>query len=402
MKFNIIILSFLLSLAIPTFAQNQPTNIITGPMIGQIQPTKAVIWLHAQKPTDFRIRFRPIKNNAFWIGAFGSTQPEKNNSTKITLNLPYPNTEYEYQIYAQTKNAKMLSGTFKSPPNTNKPTTFKLAITSGMKHLDDQSSWITLQNQKPDLHLIIGNSIYPKKSDTNTIWQHHLKYRQSKQFAKVLKNIPTYAVWDSNDFGPKLADTNFKGKQKALSTFTQIFANPYAGTTKTPGLFHTFDYGDIQFFMLDTRYHRTSSKIKNKRILGDDQFNWLISELKKSKAKFKIIAMGSALKANKKDGWALYRSQRKKLFHQIMTNKISGVIFISGNTKTSDIQTHRTPNGYKLTEVISSGITRSKQKSFATIQFDTNKNNPTATIKLHFANKRLNQETTLILSDLKF
>ncbi len=388
----------------PSPAHAQKNIKIIGPISGHLTHNSANIWLYTPQTTELLIRYYPANSLDHQTAPFKIDHATKN--FKLHLIGLKPNTPYKYLITSKNTKKTLATGAFKTPPPPNSPTQFKLAVTSCMKKGDGQQGWVALLKQHPDVHLMIGDSTYADTTDYPTIWQHHLIYRQVPEFAKVLAHVSTYAVWDDHDYGPNNSDGTSLGKANSLRAFKELFPNPKMGTQKTPGVFHTFSRGDVQFFMLDIRYHRSPDKAKNnakKRMLGDGQYQWLKTELLKSKAKFKIIAMGSTLQASKADGWRIYSFARKRLFELITKHHISGVIFLSGDIHKSIIQTHRPKikNAYPLTEVISSGITRSKEKSFATLAFDTTQEDPTVTIKIIHGNQKIIKKKILKLSELQ-
>jgi len=65
-----------------------------------------------------------------------------------------------------------------------------------------QRSWNLLLEEKPDLHLTVGDTHYADTTNPTVQLEHHLKYRKEKEFAKVLQQVPTYAIWDDHDYGP--------------------------------------------------------------------------------------------------------------------------------------------------------------------------------------------------------
>ena len=60
------------------------------------------------------------------------------------------------------------------------------------------------------------------------------------------------------------------------------------------GITGLFQWSDVDFFLMDNRYHRTSNNnfTVDRQILGKDQIDWLINALTFSQATFKFIAMG--------------------------------------------------------------------------------------------------------------
>jgi len=219
-------------------------------------------------------------------------------------------------------------------------------------------------------------------------------------FANLLRTTPTYAMWDDHDYGPNNSDGTAAGKEDSLRAFGEVWALPPLGTTDTPGVFYRFQWGDVEFFMLDGRYHRSPDKAPNddaKRMLGDEQFAWLVEGLKQSTATFKVLASGSTLQASGADGWRLYDFARNRLYGAIMDNAIDGVMYLSGDVHASYIEVHET-GGYPLVEVISSGIANGATHSFATLSFDTATADPTVRVRIIYGDGSVPEDRSFGLS----
>jgi alkaline phosphatase D len=274
-----------------------------------------------------------------------------------------------------------------------------------MKFDQPQGSWKHVLAEKPQLHLTVGDTHYADTTNPTTQWEHHLRYRRMPEFAAVLRNIPTYSMWDDHDYGPNNSDRTAKGKENSLAGWNQFWGNPAAGTATTPGAFYKFSWGEVDFFMVDGRYHRSPDKAPDddkKRMLGDAQFAWLIAGLKSSKAKFKIIASGSTLNHSKADGWRIYTFARHRFFDAIKEHRIPGVVYMSGDIHRSLVWEHHESKrvGYPVVEVISSGVANSKTLSFATIDFDTTAEDPTMRVRVILGNRRVETDRTWKLSQL--
>ena len=274
-----------------------------------------------------------------------------------------------------------------------------------MKIGNPQASWYLLLAQQPDLHLTVGDTHYADTTDPTVQLKHHVAYRRQKEFATVLRNIPTYAIWDDHDYGPNNSDGTAKGKELSLAGWKQAWPNPETGTPCTPGAFFKFSYGEVDFFMVDSRYHRSPDKDPDdnkKRMLGDAQFEWLLQGLKKSKAHFKVIVSGSTLNHSKSDGWRIYTFSRHRLFNALKEHQIEGVMYMSGDIHNSLVWEHHDSKqvGYPLVEVISSGITNSKNLSFATVDFDTTRQDPIVRVRIIYGDGTIRTDRTWKLSEL--
>lgn len=409
MKFSLLILLTTLLLIRTGLLCASPEGT-AGPLIGNVTPNSATVWLFSAQGTrceafvspdpqtlfDTRVPFTPVNNPA---GKFEGTMHF------ATLRELRPDTIYHYGVRVDGKTAETLKGSFRTPPPPGTPHKLRMVLTSCMKHGQPQGSWSLVRSEKPHLHLTVGDTQYSDTTDPSVQWQHHLRYRQVPEFAAVIRNIPTLAMWDDHDYGPNNSDGTATGKERSLAGWKQFWANPAAGTDRTPGAFFSFNWGEVEFFVVDGRYHRSPDNAPDdakKRMLGDAQFNWLLEGLKTSKAKFKVIASGSTLNHSKSDGWRIYTFARHRLFDAIRTNRIDGVVYMSGDIHNSLVWQHPESDrvGYPLVEVISSGVANSKNLSFASIDFDTTVNDPSMRVRIIMGNRSTPVDRTWKLSQI--
>ena len=393
-----------------SFAQAIPD--IAGPITGDVRANEVTLWMYAPAKSKCTFSYRAEgsskKNNKTAKLNALSNQAAKvpGQIFKSTMNGLSPDTRYQYEVSINGKADPNWKGSFKTAPLAGTPTAFRLAITSCMKIGRPQGSWNILLEEQPDLHLTVGDTHYADTTNPTVQLEHHLTYRREKEFAKVLQQVPTYAIWDDHDFGPNDSDGTAKGKEFSLAGWKQAWPNPPSGTSDTPGAFFKFSRGDVDFFVVDGRYHRSPSRSLDddkKRMLGDAQFAWLLEGLKNSKAKFKIIASGSVLDHSKSDGWRIFTFSRHRLFDAIKKEKISGVMYIGGDIHKSLVWQHHESDrvGYPMIEIISSGVTNGKDLSFATIDFDTTVDDPTARVRIIYGRgEKINTDKTWKLSQL--
>jgi alkaline phosphatase D len=382
----------------------------TGPLVGNLTPSTATLWIFMPVGVKGEITATPSAANA--LAATGTFAPVENlagkaqgTPAKVTLTELTPDTLYKYSLKIDGKESGELKGSFRTPPARGNPHKFRMVLTSCMKFGQPQDSWNLVLANKPDLHLTIGDTHYADTTDPSIQWAHHLRYRRVPQYAALLRSVPTYSMWDDHDYGPNDSDRTAKGKEKSLAGWTQFWANPGAGTKETPGSFYKFSWGEVDFFMVDGRYHRSPDKApddKQKRMLGDAQFSWLLDGLKSSNAKFKVIASGSTLNHSKADGWRIYTFARHRFLDAIREHTIPGVVYMSGDIHRSLVWEHHESKrvGYPFVEVISSGVANSKTLSFATVDFDTTAEDPTMRVRVIMGDKKVETDRTWKLSQL--
>lgn len=382
----------------------------TGPLVGNVTPTTAALWMFLPLGAKCEISCFPNAANATVVkGTFSPVEnlagKAQGTPAKVTVAGLLPDTEYGFAVQIDGEDAGDLGGSFRTPPAPGTANKFRMVLTSCMKFGQPLTSWDLVLAEKPNLHLTVGDTHYADTTDPSIQWAHHLRYRRLPQYAAVLRNIPTYAMWDDHDYGPNDSDRTATGKERSLAGWSQFWANPAAGTAETPGAFYKFSWGEADFFMVDGRYHRSPDKAPDddkKRMLGDAQFSWLIDGLKSSKAKFKVIASGSTLNHSKPDGWRIYTFARHRFFDAIKKHRIPGVVYMSGDIHRSLVWEHHesTRVGYPLVEVISSGVANSKTLSFATVDFDTTAEDPTMRVRVILGDKKVEADRTWKLSQL--
>lgn len=389
------------------------TREIAGPLTGDVRANQVTLWMYAPIKSKCTFSYR-VEGSSKADAKTGELTALSNQAAKVpgqilksTVVGLSPDTRYQYQVTIDGKADPSWKGSFKTAPLEGTPNAFRMAITSCMHIKRAQRSWNLLLAEQPDLHLTVGDTHYADTTDPTIQLQHHVAYRRKKEFANVLRQVPTYAIWDDHDYGPNNSDGTAEGKEFSLAGWKQAWPNPASGTPDTPGAFFKFSRGDVEFFVVDGRYHRSPNELPDndkKRMLGDAQFEWLLNGLKNSKAKFKIIASGSVLHHSKVDGWRIFTFSRHRLFDAIKKHKISGVMYIGGDMHQSLVWQHHESDrvGYPMIEIMSSGITNGKDLSFATIDFDTNVDDPTARVRIIYGKgKKVNTDKTWKLSQLK-
>jgi alkaline phosphatase D len=380
---------------------------IVGPMVGHVTDTEATLWAYGGAGVDFSVLVWPEGDPSGDQLLPMTADPTRYYSATVTISGLSPSTTYRYRMASSGTLAPDRGGQFRTAPIWGQPARFTMTLASCMSIADpDQSSWNLVALINPAFQLLVGDQVYPDTPDHDIIWDHHVQYRTVPEFANVIANTPTYAMWDDHDYGQDDSDGTLAGKEDSLRAFQEVWANPPAIGATVEGAFYEFQWGDVDFFILDGRYHRSPNEAPNddqKRMLGDEQFAWFEQRLLASTATFKVIASGSTLDLSAKDGWRIYDFSRERLFRTIMENGIEGVVYLTGDAHFSLIEEHppsRT-GGYTLYEIISSGITRGEARSFAALTFDTTLPDPILRVRIVRGDAALIEDRTIYLSELR-
>ena len=144
----------------------------------------------------------------------------------------------------------------------------------------------------------------------------------------------------SRDLGPVGVDSKFVFLQESLVAFQRFWPNPDWGTPENPGCFFTCSFGDVDFFMLDTRTFRA-----DKSLLGGAQLAWLEKGLKGSRASFKVIGAPCRLIGDGKDGWGLFPAEREAFIKWLGDSHITGIVSLAGNQTLGEVTKYDAPAG---------------------------------------------------------
>ena len=221
-----------------------------GPLVGHVTADSAKLWMYAPQGASSSVSCRPNgKADGIVTKSFtpivNPDTPADGQTMSTILDGLQPETLYHYQVAVDGRNDPAWNGSFKTAPPHGKPSAFRLAVTSCMRHEQPQASWFLLLAQQPDLHLTLGDTHYADTTDPTVQLAHHVRYRRMPPFATVIRNVPTYAMWDDHDYGPNDSDSTALGKEKSLEGWKMFWANPGAGTPDIPGAFFRFSRGEV-------------------------------------------------------------------------------------------------------------------------------------------------------------
>lgn len=158
---------------------------------------------------------------------------------------------------------------------------------------------------------------------------------------------------------PTIPTALSNGVTSHLTFLKKYWPNPAAGTQTVDGIFFSFQIADVEFFMLDDRYHRDPNESPDPQtMLGEGQLSWLKEQLEASTATFKVIVNGHTTTIDRGDRgeyWAHFGNERDDFMNWMFAEGIEGVFFISGDWHVGSLsRIDFSPEGYPLYELISS------------------------------------------------
>ncbi|KAH6918856.1 alkaline phosphatase [Coprinopsis sp. MPI-PUGE-AT-0042] len=194
--------------------------------------------------------------------------------------------------------------------------------------------------------LFLGDFVYADVplyfgDDSSSYMRLYRRVYASPSFQKVLKHLPIFFAYDDHEF-----INNYQGEG--------VDVPPYANATQGYGLYngqsnydsvtpgshyYNFTYGDVAFFVLDTRRHRSNvatTAEEDRTMLGQDQYeafyNWLSRVNQTSTFKFVVSSVpftslwqGDA----QKDSWAGFANEKAQILEAMQT--VPNVFVLSGD-----------------------------------------------------------------------
>ncbi|MFP2994796.1 alkaline phosphatase D family protein [Spongiivirga sp. MCCC 1A20706] len=334
------------------FAQNL---VQSGPMVCYSTMREVLLWVQTTKASEVHFEYFDKENPNQRLKTEKFTT-ESNNGfvAKLIADQILPGKKYGYEVFIDgVKVEKDYPMEFQSqtlwqwrtdPPEVN------FAIGScnyvnekrfdrpGKPYGSDFDIFKSIHKKQPDFMLWLGDNTYLREVDWNsrTGFLHRYTHTRSlPEMQPLLASTHHYAIWDDHDYGPNNADGSFQLKETASEVFKLFWGNPNYDVINKGGITGSFQWADLEFFLLDNRYFRTSNNnfTTKREMLGKTQIDWLINALVSSRAPFKFVAIGGQVLNSEAmyENYATFSQERKYLLDKIREAKIEGVIFLDGD-----------------------------------------------------------------------
>lgn len=374
-----------------------PATLRSGPMVGHVAMAEATIWLQATGPTVATVAWWPEYDaTAVRVTDPVQTTAADGHVAKFTLPGLRAGTRYLYDVMLDgavqrvhfrpgIEGGAAFQPQFATPPRWRFATSggrdghayfdFQFAAGScfyvndspdddptdraGRPYGDGYGIVEQIYRRNPAFMVWLGDNTYMRENDW-TSWSgflHRWSHTRSiPHLRPLLATVPQYATWDDHDYGPNNSDRSFHQGGLARRAFNLFHANPSAGLPEVPGIFTFFNWGDVNFYLLDNRTHRDANDLdprpwgRRPNYLGRDQLDWLIGALKHAQAQsmggnpsypvsFHVIAVGSQAldTGGNPDAWPTYREEWQEMIDRIVHEGIEGVVFLSGDIHRSEI-----------------------------------------------------------------
>jgi alkaline phosphatase D len=343
---------------------------ISGPFVGNVTDHSAKIWVAFKQKSPLKITLTDGINN------YAPTNKDETIKRKKIINILNFGRLPQNTKFTVLCNEKPIS---KSKTKVQFTTQNNYSDTSQIRFLAASCALIlhkplavffpgasrkifkSMSSDSTDFMLWMGDNVYllgfHLKSEKRVFRKNMNIRTKFKNYDRLLSSQPNYSIWDDHDFGPDNTDNSFNGKNYTTKVFKQMWPNPELPMPEM-GNFYTFKHQDIQFFMLDDR----TNKILNdsvKKCLGSSQIEWLKTELSNSTASFKFIVNGNQIIKKQRGSECLryFKDEFNDIFNHIKTNKIDGVVLLSGDIHHTELLIDEEIGNYPIYELTCSPMT---------------------------------------------
>ncbi|MEE9431217.1 MAG: alkaline phosphatase D family protein, partial [Melioribacteraceae bacterium] len=350
----------------------EPKDFLRLPIVGIIQNNEVQILIKTISEGKVRIEYRKNNESNSTFTKWQKLTDDNALTTNLVLsNLDY-NTEYQYRVEFDGSNFSKWFR-FKTFPIQGKPGKFSVVFSSGMREkYSTPYVYENIKKMSPTFVALLGDQMYADYDGNLNKLEEYLasdslrkkkigegevmlkektvldafrgKYHRTfiESFQKMSSSIPIMGIWDDHDMGQDNNDGTYKYKEIAKKVFKETYPT-YPYETEDKGIYYKFLIADVEVFVLDVRWYRSSMENADgskKIMLGKNQREWLLNGLKNSTSRIKIIFSaipfndyGGDTSSGREgfDSWMGFKFARNKVMSFIKENNISGVVVLSAD-----------------------------------------------------------------------
>lgn len=340
-------------------------DYVHGPMLGAVTDTQAQFWVRTKEEASVQVELQ--RNGGEEANRSEAVQARRNRDYTAVAQIEglSPNTEYIYRLHVDGRK-QVGEWTFRTFPTEGESAAFEIGFGACAGYTPwRERMWRRIASHNFPLLLLLGDNVYIDRPERPSLQRYCYYRRQSRpEFRTLTSETSIAAVWDDHDFGDNdseggPAPFEPKWKVEALEVFRENWNNAtYGGGDDRPGVWHEVSIADVDIFMLDGRYYRTSEDAESPSMLGPTQKQWLFDRLRASTATFKVIASPVPFPDGAKPGpwpwrsdtWEGYPDEREELFSFIEEERIDGVVLLAGDRHRADVWRIERDAGYDLHE----------------------------------------------------
>jgi alkaline phosphatase D len=242
-------------------AQKHNIPLMGGPMLGNLKEDGIIIMLRPSTSTPLEVKV--TRTNGGDERIFITDLMDPGVEQRIVIDGLTPDTDYHYTI--STGQQKIAKGKFKTAPDPDEKSQFRLAFGSCFHKIGLHNPNLANQiiKREPHAMALIGDIAVDDRE--NNISMHRSDYLLrdvSAPWQKIAANIPLYSAWDdhdylNNDLRGIPARFNKADREALRAVWRQNWNNP---VNEGEGIYFNTRIGPVELIMLDTRSCSTVEK----------------------------------------------------------------------------------------------------------------------------------------------
>ncbi len=320
----------------------------------------------------------------------------------------------------------------------------RIAFGSGADQDRSQPVWDTVLALRPQLMLMLGNSVLAGTDDMDELRLQYDKLAAKPGFAELRGQSRFLATWNDLDFGREDGGADFAKRAESQRVFLDFWNEPSGSPRRQQdGVYTSQRFGPpgrrLQVILLDTRYGRgplwnvspdeaASRRLRGMgpylpndheraRMLGEEQWRWLEEQLRQpADLRLIVTSIPFVMEFNGWESWANMPLERRRLIDLIRTTRANGVLLLSGDTPWSEVSRLDGELAYPLWDITSSSLNRrgagigpnrhrvgspTTEPNFGYMEIDWTQADPAIRIELRTVANRSLLRQTLRLSELQ-
>ena len=211
----------------------------------------------------------------------------------------------------------------------------------------EQPIWSSIREENLNEFFFMGDNVYGDNKETGLLDDMKIAYAlQKTKFPKWLEDIKVNAIWDDHDYGKNDGGKEYEYKAQSQELFLDFWKVPENDPRRGRKGIYFSQIRDVHKYKvsligLDTRYHRSAlgqedkpySAVEDlsKTMLGEIQWDWLASQLKRNSDLNIIVSSIQVIPTNHGfEKWGNFPHERSKLLEMIESSNTPTVI-ISGD-----------------------------------------------------------------------
>ncbi|MFT7621315.1 MAG: alkaline phosphatase D [Myxococcota bacterium] len=259
----------------------------------------------------------------------------------------------------------------------------RIAFGSCSDQKEAQPHWKTIEEQRPDLLLMMGDNVYgdaKKDPALPELRDAYARLGSNPGFQRVRDAVPIMATWDDHDYGMNDGGAEFPFAARSRQLFLDFWQAPADDPrrARAGGIYQARTFGiegqRVQVIVLDTRSFRselrpTDEKMApgkerylpdpdpQKTMLGEAQWAWLAKQLKEP-ADLRLVVSSLQVLADDHgfECWRNLPTERDRLFNLLRDTRANGVVLLTGDRHSGAIYRRENVLPYPLVEVTASAL----------------------------------------------